>query len=1027
VTAGARFCGECGQAFDRPAAVPGPESAPLDGERKQVTVLFADVAGSVALSESLDPEDWARIMDRFFGLLTDGVRRFGGTVDKFTGDGIMALFGAPRAQEDHARRAGHAALALTQSVGTFAADLRASHGLNLHVRIGLNSGEVVVGRVGGAGSDEYTAVGHTVGLAQRMEALAEPGTCYLTEHTARLVPGEFRLEDLGRFPVKGSTDPVRVYRLTAAGTRRRGVGRWPGRAPLVGRTDEMAGLEAALERAKAGHGQVVGLVGEAGVGKSRLCEEFVARCAAEGHTVRRASGLSHAQGVPLLPILEFYRDYFGITDADRPQIAREKIAGRLLLLDTAFEEALPLVFDFLQVPDPDRPAPHVAAEARLRRLFALFRQIAQRRSEREVLVILFEDLHWFDPQSDAFLQDLMPLYPTTRTLVVANYRPEYEADWMRLTSFQRLPLPPLSATATGELIESMLGRDPSVSELAGHIANRTEGNPFFIEEAVRALVEDGTLGGDPGAYHLARPLGAWPVPATVKATLAARIDRLPAEERTLLQTASVIGRTFSEAVLEAVSERPPERLAADLKLLCQAEFLQEVAAWPSAEYRFWHPLTQEVAYGTLLSDRRARIHAAVATALADLDPGRQEERAALIAAHYGEAGALLEAARWEDRAATWGRLRDLPDAIGRWHRILEMLARLPDGPETMRLAVSTRAHLLRCGSRTGMPTEEADLLSRDALDLSGRLGDAGLAAWLQGARGSYHFTRGEFVTATGHYRESLRLAEEAKDAGLSAAGLMLTALGLTYVGPLAKALELFEAAIAHTDGDPDLGARQAGFSLYVQAHNQGGVALVIAGQPQAGRARLEEALRCARDRPEVETLAWTMANLVHMLDLIGNDDVDLVALALEADRLTEELGSPMADVITKGALGTALAAAGRFEEAAVKLGEALAIARDRQAGRFQEVQLLVDHARVEVGLGRPDRAVADAHDAVAAAQRQGAPVTESLALLGRARIHRASGDPAAARADIRAGLALAESTGAAIYGALLAELDAELS
>jgi class 3 adenylate cyclase len=327
---GERFCGECGGAVvypssqALPAAIEQPEvdslasgtRRELHGERKQVTVLFADVKGSMDLAEGLDPEEWARIMDRFFSLLSDGVRRFGGTVDKFTGDGIMALFGAPMAQEDHARRACHAALHLSTSASGYADELRRSHALNLHVRIGLNSGEVVIGRVGGEASSEYTAVGHTVGLAQRMEALSEPGTAYLTEYTARLVSGHLRLRDLGLFPVKGSSEPLRVYVLEGPSRRRRGVARWPGRSPLVGRAEEMAALEGALAKAQAGHAQVVGVVGEAGVGKSRLCEEFTLGVAALGIPVRRAAGVSHAQGVPLLPVLELLRDNFGVTDAD---------------------------------------------------------------------------------------------------------------------------------------------------------------------------------------------------------------------------------------------------------------------------------------------------------------------------------------------------------------------------------------------------------------------------------------------------------------------------------------------------------------------------------------------------------------------------------------------------------------------------------------------------------------------------------------------------------------------------------------
>jgi class 3 adenylate cyclase len=603
--AGDRFCAECGASLvgharqtrsvepatpdhlaekilrDRPA---------LEGERKQVTVLFADVFGSMDMAARLDPEEWAGIMQRFFSVLSDGVHRFEGTVDKFTGDGIMALFGAPVAHEDHARRACSAALHLAEAVSAYADELRRTRTLSFSVRLGLNSGEVVVGGIGDDARMEYTALGHTVGLAQRMEALAEPGTAYVTEHTARLVSRWFHLRDLGKVEVKGATEPLGVFVLEGPRLRVVEVGRPGAASPLVGRAQEMAVLEAALARAEAADAQVVGVVGEAGVGKSRLCEEFARRCADRGLTVRRTAGLSHARGIPLLPVLSLLRDYFGITDADLPQQAREKVAGRLLLLDAALEESLPLLFDFLEVPDPERPPPRLGPEARMRRIFDILRRIVERRSERETLVLVAEDLHWFDPQSTAFLDQLVPSYSGTRTLVVANFRPEFEAEWMKHAYYRALPLAPLSPDAVYELLAPLLGPDPSLASLPDHVIERTGGNPFFVEEVVRSLIEDGTLEGEQGAYSLTRSLDEVRVPATVQATLAARIDRLPNREKSLLQTAAVIGRIFPEPVLALVAGRPDEgEVPSALRGLCAGEFLQQEAAHPVPEYRFWHP------------------------------------------------------------------------------------------------------------------------------------------------------------------------------------------------------------------------------------------------------------------------------------------------------------------------------------------------------------------------------------------------------------------------------------------------------
>jgi class 3 adenylate cyclase len=553
-----------------------------EGERKQLTVLFADVQGSMDLQEHLDPEGWARIIGRLFHILAEGVRRFGGTVDKFTGDGIMALFGAPFAQEDHAQRACHAAWHVTRGIASYTEELRRDQNVDLKVRLGLNSGEVVISRMGDDVTLDPAALGHTVGLAQRMEAMAEPGRAYVTEHTARLVEGWFRLENLGPKTVKGATKPLGVSVLegpfssspTARATTTLGTSR------LVGREGELAALEDALAGAIEGRCQVVGVVGEAGMGKSRLCEDFVRSAAARGITVRRTTAVSHGRAVPLLPVLSLLRDYFSITDTDAAPQARDKVAARLLALDPGLDESLPLLLDFLEVPDPERPTPALAPEVRMRRILDAFRRIIARRSEREVLVLLVEDLHWFDPHSDAFLERLIESYPGSRTLVVTSFRPEFSARWTRHSYYRQLPLAPLRDEAVGDLLGGLVGTDLSLAPLVGFVSDRTGGNPFFVEEVVRALVEDGTLLGRPGRYRLARPLGHIRVPPTIQATLAARIDRLSAEHKAVLQAAAVIGRTLPEPVLARVTDLTDEVLEDALRVLCGAELLQEAAASP---------------------------------------------------------------------------------------------------------------------------------------------------------------------------------------------------------------------------------------------------------------------------------------------------------------------------------------------------------------------------------------------------------------------------------------------------------------
>src|SRR2546428_231394 len=517
----AKFCPECAAplAAKPQAAAPDPRTytpqhlaekilgsrAALEGERKQVTVLFADVKGSMDLAEQVDPEAWHAIMDRFFQLLAEGVHRFEGTVNQFTGDGIMALFGAPIAHEDHGQRACWAALHLQHELRRYADEVRLAHGLGFSVRMGLNSGEVVVGKIGDDLRMDYTALGHTVGLAQRMEQMADPGKALLTGHTARLVSGYFQRRDLGETRIKGLTD--------------------------------------------------------------------------------------------LLPILEFFRGYSGTTEQDAPRAARDKIAGRMLLLDETLIEGLPLMFDFLGVSDPERPAPPLGPEARQRQLLDLTRRLARARSAREPALVLYEDLHWFDRASEEFIGNVVvEIAPGSRTLVLLNFRPEYHAAWMQRSYYQQLPLLPLGPEAIKELFADLLGSDSSLHHLPELVRERTAANPSFIEEIVQSLIETGVVAGSRGAYQLVRPAEEVGLPATVQSVLAARIDRLPEREKRVLQTASVIGERFSEPILKRVADLRDGDLPATLHALTSAEFLYQEALYPEAEYTFKHPLTQEVAY-----------------------------------------------------------------------------------------------------------------------------------------------------------------------------------------------------------------------------------------------------------------------------------------------------------------------------------------------------------------------------------------------------------------------------------------------
>jgi class 3 adenylate cyclase len=608
----------------------------LEGERKPVTVLFVDVVGSMELAERLGAENWRRVMDRCFAILCESVHRFEGMVEALTGDGLMALFGAPLAQEDHAARGCHAALRLLEQLAGLSAELRSEPGLGFAVRVGLNSGEVVTGAMGDDLTLQYTAVGHTVGLARRVESLADPSTAFVSEHTAALVVGYFELRDRGMRELKGVSEPVRVYELAGLGRLRSHleVSRERGLSRFVGRQRELTVLQAALARAREGAGQIVGVVGEAGIGKSRLCYEFGERCRNGGIEVRTGQCTARGARQPLLLVRELVRSLFGVTDWDTERSVRAKVAGRAVLLDPPIENELPLILELLGIPSD-------GSSAGLRRdgerLFPPLRRLLLGGPAAGPRVIVVEELRWIDPPSEAFLKALVEALPSTPTLLVASFRPEYHARWLQAFNYTTLPLEPLDERSLAALLRDRLGTDPSLAPLAESVLDRVGGNPFFLEELIRDLVESGGLEGEGGAFRAAAPIDEAALPATVQAVLAARIDRLAEPDKTVLQAAAVIGHQFTEPLLKEVAGLDDTRLRAALRALVSADLLV-ASPTTTAGYAFKHHLTQEVAYRSELSERRGRLHSAVARALEQQHADNRDKVAALISHHREEAG-----------------------------------------------------------------------------------------------------------------------------------------------------------------------------------------------------------------------------------------------------------------------------------------------------------------------------------------------------------------------------------------------------
>jgi class 3 adenylate cyclase/tetratricopeptide (TPR) repeat protein len=995
-----------------------------DAERKQVTVLFADVSGSMDLAEQQDPEEWRKVMQRFFSLLAEAVTHFDGTVDKFTGDGIMAIFGAPVAQEDHARRACYAALRMLEEVAEYAAELRRGKSLNFSTRIGINSGEVVVGAIGENGEGAYTAIGHTVGLAQRMEALAEPGKAYATEHTAALARGFLDLRDLGEFEIKGASQPVEVFELAGVGEARSrlDLARERGFSRFVGREREVESLQEGLDRARAGEAQAVGVVAEPGVGKSRLYLEFAQSCR-DAVEVFEAQGQPHARTIPYMPILQMLRAFFGIADSDPEQMAREKIAGRALLLDTAFAEDLPLLFDFLGVPDPDRPVPQMSPEARQRSLAEVLCRLVGNPTRRKTLVLVIEDLHWIDEGSQAMLSGLIDGFGGTRTLILVNYRPEYSPPWSENPSWRQISLGPLTRDDTRELLRDITGEDPSLDGLDDPIHERTRGNPFFIEEIVRELAESGYLEGERGAYRLVRPIDDAGVPATVQAVLAARIDRLGADAKQLLQVASVIGREVSDKALGLTAGLGEEKIEAALRELIGAGFLYEAELYPQRILAFSHPLTREVAYGTQLAEQRAATHAAAARALIELNPpDRHDELAALIADHLRQGDETLEAARWSAQAAHWAGHSQPHDALRLWHQVMDLTEGLEEDEEVAALAIHSRLQQLTYAWRVGMSPEEQERLASEAEEIATRRNDLHSLALLRVATtvrpGLEHYID-PWIAAV---RETVELADRTGDLHLRVA---IRSAG-SYAYLTAGDFDGFEAAcdeiLALVDGDGTVGANIIlGCPLAWALWGKGMVCRERLDFDEA-EALFDRALRIATEEDDPETASWIRSSQAGLKAMRGDPEAGL-AIARRNIELTNKLGDVFSRSLALSNLAWSELSVGDAEGALESIEESERLYREAMGGGGEMAPWraqLRSQALREVG--RVDEAVEVAEWAAATARERGMMWSYPIAMLSLGRARLAAGREGAAEALAEAQRVARETRAET----LLLDIDAEL-
>lgn len=747
--------------------------ATLEGERKRVTILFLDVQNSIGASSGVDAEDWHRILDGVFDIVTRTVHAFEGTINQYTGDGAMALFGAPVAHEDHARRACYAALRLRDELRQYASQVKLRHGINLGCRMGLNTGDVVVGTIGDDLRLDYTAHGFVVGIAARMQQIASPGTVYLAQGTAELVEGFCDLSAVDAVEVKGVSEPVATYELIAAHPERSSfdVRQSRGLSRFVGRGLELNFLKSALERAKHGHGQAVAVVGDAGAGKSRLCLEIEHYCREQDCEIYMAHGVSQGRLLSFYPALSLIRSFLGLADDDTPAVARQKIRSRLLALGEETEERLPRIYEYLGVPDPAIKMPSIDPNVRQSRVLALIRWALLKAQRSRTMVLILEDLQWFDDSSLEIVDMLMRSVRNSQVLIIGSLRPEFRPDFVYDGQCHRLALAPLETQDSIALARGILGESPALAELAGRVAETAVGNPLFIEEIIQDLADRQVLEGQRGDYRLSGTVQQITTPTSIQDVLTARVDRLPDRHKQVLQAASVIGREFTLPVLQALTEMTPAELGKILERLGAAEFVMPITDGQRTQYRFKHVLMQKAVYRSMLREKRARLHAVAAETLKAIHASRRDEFAALIAYHWEAAGEAMKAAQAYHQAAEWVVRKDVLESLNYRHKVIRQIEGLPLTRETRHLGVYSRRALLNWATATTLSPADAEKLFQQGRDIA----DAGTTLDLAQLYGGYAIYQAHCQSFSRSIDLSDRCSEILASAGQSALQVLVEA------------------------------------------------------------------------------------------------------------------------------------------------------------------------------------------------------------------------------------------------------------
>jgi class 3 adenylate cyclase/tetratricopeptide (TPR) repeat protein len=1049
----ATYCDHCGTALtDHPPAAKPPATPPhapasrsatrqhlvekilyseaaLAGERKQVTVLFADLKGSMELLADRDPEEARQLLDPILTLMMDAVHHYDGTVNQVMGDGIMALFGAPIAHEDHAARACYAALVMQEVIERHAKEAYRRRGLEVQIRIGLNSGEVVVRSLDSDLHMDYSAVGQTTHLAARMEQLARPGTILLTAGTWGLVEGYFEVQPVGAVSVKGLTTPVQAYELLRAKAvrSRLQVAATRGLTPFVGREAELAVLRQALMWAQRGHGQMVALVGEPGVGRSRLIYEFTQRQPPPGWRILEGRAASYGEDTLYLPVIGLLRSYFQLTDHDDPEQIREKLTGKLLALEGSLGPLLQPLQALLDSSAEDPQWQALDPAQRRQRTLDAVQRLLLWESQIQPLLLVFEDLHWLDAGTQGILDTLVESLAGSPLLLLVSYRPEYEHHWGGKTYYTQLRIEPLPSEEAATLLQALLGANPSLDLLKRRLIERTDGNPLFLEESVRTLVETKILIGESGAYrlmqarrrsslqespelageraayHLMRTTESIHVPATVQAVVAARIDRLPVDAKTLLQTAAVIGTEVPFGLLQLIAGRPEEPLRQSLRRLQAAEFLYEAHLFPELVYTFKHALTHEVAYGSLLQERRRTLHARLVEAIEALYPDRLAEHAERLAHHAMRGEVWDKAAAYCRQAGAKACDRgSLREAVTIYEQALDALGHLPETPDTARSAIELHHLLGYVLSLLGEYSRSLALLG-EAEGRARQLDDRVRLGQVLSTVTIVHRARGDLDGAMAAGHQALELGTSLGDPALQIETSLRLGQAYFAMGDFGRAAELLRGnveALARADERQER-------SREIISRAWLAWVLGVLGEFAEGRRHGEEALRLAmaEKRREAPVIAHGCLGLLYLEQGDWDAAVQVLDQGLALGRASGDRNWSMLMV---GGLGEAHARAGRLEEGRKLLEETLSASLTTEA--LLAYPAHVTHlSAVDLLAGRLAEARQHVEKALDLARQQKARGNEARALfqLGSVHAHTVPTDVQVAEAYYREALALA--------------------